>query len=160
MMVMASNSHRWSFGSIRGEVKFILLLPSNWRVETMGEGDQDSWLLQNGGSWGCGNGGAGACWQTVEDGLWFFCNAFVWICWKWGTWEQNRLPWEHSIEKQWGRRGRDKKPNSVGGRGEAEAEGLILWLVVLEMLAGGWWWHEARSLIQGLLKTHILYTWL
>ena len=57
-----------------------------------------------------------------------------------------------------GRRSRDKKPNSVGGRGEAEAESLILWLVVLEMLASGWWWHEARSLIQGLLKTHILYT--
>ena len=39
-----------------------------------------------------------------------------------------------------GRRGRDRKPNSVWGgegRGEAETESLILWLVVLELLAGG-----------------------
>ena len=59
-----------------------------------------------------------------------------------------------------GRRGRDWKPNSVGGRGEAETESLILWLVVLELLMGGWLWHEAQSLIQGLLETYILYTWL
>ena len=51
--------------------------------------------------------------------------------------EQNGLPWEHSFENQWGRRGRDRKPNSVGGRGEAETESLILWLVVLEFLVGG-----------------------
>ena len=56
--------------------------------------------------------------------------------------EQNGLPWEHSVENQWGREDRDRKPNSVGGRGEseeAETESLILWLVVLELLAGGWW---------------------
>ena len=58
-----------------------------------------------------------------------------------------------------GRRGRDWKPNSVGGRGEAETESLILWLVVLELLVGGWLWREAQSLIQGLLETYILYTW-
>ena len=31
--------------------------------------------------------------------------------------------------------------------GEAETETLLLWLVVLELLVGGWWWHEAKSLI-------------
>ena len=31
---------------------------------------------------------------------------------------------------------------------------------MLRLLVGGWWWREAKSLIQGLLKTHILYTWL
>ena len=41
-----------------------------------------------------------------------------------------------------GRRGRDRKPNLVGGGGgEPETESLILWLVVLELLAVGWWWH-------------------
>ena len=27
-----------------------------------------SCLLQNKGNWGCGNGVAGVCWWTVEDG--------------------------------------------------------------------------------------------
>ena len=37
------------------------------------------------------------------------------------------------------KRGRDRKPNLVGGGGqEAETERLILWLVVLELLAGVW----------------------
>ena len=125
-----------------------------------GGGSRVSWLLQNGGSWGCGNGGAGVCWQTVEDGLWFFCNACVWICWKWKTCKQNELPWEHSVENQWGRRGRDRKPNSVGVRGEVETESLILQLVVLKLLACGLWCCEAQSLVLGLLETHILYTWL
>ena len=57
-----------------------------------------------------------------------------------------------------GRRGRDRKPNSVGGRGEADTESLILWLSVLELLAGGWWWREGQSFIQGWLETHILNT--
>ena len=34
-----------------------------------------------------------------------------------------------------------------GGRGETETESLILWLVVLELLANGWWLCEAQSLI-------------
>ena len=29
------------------------------------------------------------------------------------------------------------------GRGVAETESLILWPVLLELLAGGWWWREA-----------------
>ena len=59
-----------------------------------------------------------------------------------------------------GRRGRDRKPNSVGGRGEAETESLMLGLVVLELLARGWWWRQAQSLIQGWLQTHISNIWL
>ena len=125
-----------------------------------GGGSQLSSLLQNGGSWGCGNIRAGVCWHTVEDELWFFRNAHVWICWKWGTWEQIGYHENILLRTDRGRRGRDKKPNSVGGRGEAETESLILWLVVLKLLARGWWWGEAQSLIQGLLETHILYTWL
>ena len=41
-----------------------------------------------------------------------------------------------------GRRGRNRKPNLVLEEGvrEAERECLILWLVVLELLVGGWWW--------------------
>ena len=56
-----------------------------------------------------------------------------------------------------GRRVRYRKPNSAGGKGEAETESLILWLVKLELLAGGWWWREALSLIQDLLETYFVY---
>ena len=48
-----------------------------------------------------------------------------------------------------GRRDRDRNPNDVGGRGEAKIKSLILWLIVLELLAVGWWWCKAKSLIQG-----------
>ena len=83
----------------------------------------------------------------------------MWEQWSWCFLdEQNGLPWEHSLENQWGRRGRDRKPNSVGGRGEAETESLILWLLVLKFLAGGSWWREAQSLIKGLLETPISHT--
>ena len=61
-----------------------------------------------------------------------------------------------------GRRARDRKPNSVGGGGEegrGREKSLILCLVVLELLAGEWWWCGAQSLIQDWLETHILYTW-
>ena len=44
-----------------------------------------------------------------------------------------------------GRGGRARKSDFVGG--EAEAESLILWLVVLDLPVGGWWWYEAQSLI-------------
>ena len=129
-----------------------------------GGGSRVSWFLQNGGSWECLNGGACVCWQAVEDGLWFFPNPCVWICWRWRTsmgaeWAtMGTFCWE-PLEGGGGGRGRN--PYSVGvGKGEAETESLILWLVVLELLAGGWWWHEAHNLIQGWLETHILYTWL
>ena len=51
----------------------------------------------------------------------------------------------------------DWNPNSVGGRGEAETESLILWLVVLKLLVGGWLQREAQSLFQGLLETYFVY---
>ena len=65
-------------------------------------------------------------------------------------WEQNGLPWEHSTEKQW--EGGETETESLillrgewggggglgAGSGEAETEILILWLVVLDFLAGGW----------------------
>ena len=34
-----------------------------------------------------------------------------------------------------------------GGGGETETESLILWLVVLELLGGGWWLRDAQDLI-------------
>ena len=77
-------------------------------------------------------------------------------------WKQNGLPWEHSVENKWaggggGGRGRDKKFNSVGGRGrgEAETQSLNLWLVVPELLVGGWWWRESYSGIAG--NTYFVY---
>ena len=56
-----------------------------------------------------------------------------------------------------GWRGRDKTFNSVGGRGrgEAETESLNLWLVVPELLVGGWWWRESYSGLAG--NTYFVY---
>ena len=154
---MTSSSHRWSPGSNRGEVKFILLLSWNWRVETMGEGDHESAdSCRMGKVEGVGTKEPVYVGRLLRMG----CDSFVmpvWICWKWGTWEQNRPPWEHSVENQWGRRGGYRKLNSAGGKGEAETESLILWLVKLELLAGGWWWREALSLIQDMLETYFVY---
>ena len=45
----------------------------------------------------------------------------------------------------------------MGGWGQAETESLILWFVVLELLAGGWWLGEAQSLIQVWLGTYFVY---
>ena len=57
-------------------------------------------------------------------------------------WEQNGLLWEHSGENQWGEERQRQKAylgRGDGGRGGGgETESLILWLVVLELLAGGW----------------------
>ena len=50
-----------------------------------------------------------------------------------------------------GKGGRDRKSNSLAGR--AEAENLILWLVVLKFLVDELWLYEAQSLSQGLLET-------
>ena len=55
-------------------------------------------------------------------------------------WEQNGLPWEHSAENQW-EGGEAETESSVlygGGREKAETENLIMWVVMLELLAGGW----------------------
>ena len=52
--------------------------------------------------------------------------------------EWNGLPWKHFIENQWG--AGEAEIVWEEGVGEAETECLILWLVVLELLVGGWWW--------------------
>ena len=54
------------------------------------------------------------CWGWVR----FSANACMWICWRWGEplLEWNGLPWEHFFGSQCGgRRGRDRRPNLVGG---------------------------------------------
>ena len=69
------------------------------------------------------------------------CVSFVIpVCGSFGSGEPgSRIGYHRNIllRTNGGRRGRDRKPNSVGGRGEAETESLILWLVVLELLEGG-----------------------
>ena len=59
-----------------------------------------------------------------------------------------------------GRRCRDRKPNFVEGGGgggeEVGTESVILWFVVLELLAGGRWWREAKVLFRAGWK-HIFF---
>ena len=172
IVVMTFNSNRWSPGSTPRVDQFIISYCHEigmwqwWGREVTITLTLAKWgMLRVCEWWGCweyANGGAGVCWQTVEDGLWSFPNVCVWICWGWGNsvgaeWATMRT---FCWEPMGGRRGRDRKPNSVGGRGEAETESLMLGLVVLELLARGWWWRQAQSLIQGWLQTHISNTWL
>ena len=60
--------------------------------------------------------GAGVCWQTVEDMLWSFPNAYVRICWRWGNYG-SRMGYHGNIllsaENQW-------------KGGEAETKSLIM----------------------------------
>ena len=160
MMVMTSSSHRWSPGSIRGEVRFILLLPWNWHVETMEEGDHES-----ADSCRIGEVESVGTVELVCVGrlLKMGCDSFVMLVFRSvGSGEPGSRMGYHGnilLRTNGGRRGRDWKPNSVEGRGEAETESLILWLAVLKLLVGGWLWREALSFIQGLLETRILYTW-
>ena len=119
MMVMTSNSHCWSPGSIRGEVKFILLLPWNWRVETVGEGYHES-------ADSCRMGeveGVGTV-ELVCVGrqLRMSCDSFVMpVCGSVGSEEPGSRMGYHGNTllrtNGGGRRGRDRKPNSVGGEG-------------------------------------------
>ena len=45
-----------------------------------------------------------------------------------------------------------------GSRREAEAKSIVLWLVVLELLAGGWWSCEAQKSYSGLAgNTYFVY---
>ena len=95
MVGKTSNSRRWSNASNpRRSCIYSVLSQRNWRVETMGSeimrlcDDDASWLLQDGGNWGCGNSGTGACWQTVEDGWWTSSTACVEICWSWVHWQR------------------------------------------------------------------------
>ena len=142
MVVMSLSSHHWSFGStLQRRQNYSVLLPRKWLVQMMGQIMRlcirgVSWLLQNGRDWGCENGEAGVCGQTVED----WCDSLLMpVCGsvgRWGEplWELNGLPWEHFVENQWGGRGdRDRRPDLVGRRegrgGEPQTECLILWLV-------------------------------
>ena len=43
------------------------------------------------------------------------------------------------------------------GGGETEAQSLILWLLVLELLAGGWWLPEAQSYLGLAKNTFFVY---
>ena len=155
---MTSNSQRRSPGSILREVKFILLLPSNWRVETMREGDHESAdCCRMGEVEGVGTVELVCVGRLLRMG----CDSFAMpLCGSVGSGEPGSRMGYHGnilLRTSGGRRGRNRKPNSVGGKGEAETESLILWLLVLRLLAGGWWWHEAQSLIQGLLETYFVY---
>ena len=74
VMVMSLSSHRWSPGLAPHRCQsYSVLLPRKSPVQLMAEIMRlcigyVGWLLQNGRDWGCGNGGAGVCGQTVEDG--------------------------------------------------------------------------------------------
>ena len=114
MMVMTSNSQRRSPGSILREVKFILLLPSNWRVETMGEGDHES---------------ADCCRMEEVEGvgtvelvcvgrlLRMGCDSFVMpLCGSVGSGEPGSRMGYHGnilLRTNGGRRGRNRKPDFV-----------------------------------------------
>ena len=160
-MVMMSNSHCSSPGSIHREVKFILLLPWNWCVETMGDGDhQSADSCRMGEVEGVGMVELVCVGRLLRMG----CDSFVMpVCGSLGSAEPGSRMGYHGNILLWingGRWSRDRKPNSVGWRGEVETESLILWPVVPELSAGGWWWREEQTLIQGLLETHILNTYL
>ena len=93
MMDMTSYSHCWNPGQTpwRSQI-YSLLLPRNWREETMGRGitilrvGDVSWILQNGRNWECGNHAAGVYRQNVEGGLcvaevsWILKNGRNWQC--------------------------------------------------------------------------------
>ena len=140
-MVMMSISHHWSPGWICREVKFILLLPSNWHIETMGEGDYE---LADSCRIGKVEGVGTVELVCVGRLLRTSCDSFIMsVCGTVGSGEPGSRMGYHGnilLRTNGSRRGRDRKPNSVGGgRGETETESLILWLVLLELLAGGWW---------------------
>ena len=159
MMFMMSNSHHWSPGSIHREVKFILLLPWNWCVETMWEVDHKSAdSCRMGEVEGVGMVELVCAGRLLRMG----CDSFVMsVCGSVGSGEPGSRMGYHGnilLRTNGGRRGRDWKPNSVEGRGEAETESLILWLAVLKLLVGGWfvaWGTEFYSGLAG--NTYFVY---
>ena len=82
-----------------------------------GGGSRVSWLLQNGESRGCGNGGAGVCCRLLMMG----CDSFVMpVCGSLGSGEPgSRMGYQGNIlvRLNGGRWSRDRKPNFVGGEG-------------------------------------------
>ena len=118
MMVMTSNSQHWSPGSILREVKFILLLLSNWRVETMGEEDHKSAdSCRMGEVEGVGTVGLVCVGRLLRMG----CDSFVMpLCGSVGSGEPGSRMGYHGnilLRTNGGRRGRDRKPNSVREKG-------------------------------------------
>ena len=149
---MTTNSHCWNPGLICGEVKFILLLSWNWYVEMMGVGDHKSASsCRMGEVEGVGTVELVCVGRLLRMG----CDSFVMpMCWSVGSGEPgSRMGYHGNIPLRInvGKGGRDRKSNSLAGR--AEAENLILWLVVLKFLVDELWLCEAQSLIQGLLET-------
>ena len=117
-MVMTSNYHHWSPGLICGEVKFILLLPWNWCVETMGDGDhQSADSCRMGEVEGVGMVELVCAGRLLRMG----CDSFVMsVCGSVGSGEPGSRMGYHGnilLRTNGGRRGRDRKPNSVGGKG-------------------------------------------
>ena len=118
MMVMTSNSHCWSPGSIRREVKIILLLPWNWHVETMGERDQESAdSCRMGEVEGVGTVELVCIGRLLRMG----CDSFIMpMCGSVASGKPgSRMGYHGSILlRTKGRRwGRDRMPNSVRGNG-------------------------------------------
>ena len=103
-MVMTSNSHRRSPGSIpqRSQI-YSPLLAWNWHVEMLGEGDDESVAS-------CRMGeveGAGTVEMVcVGTLLRMGCDSFLMpVCGSIGggepLWKQSGLPCEHSVENKW-----------------------------------------------------------
>ena len=125
-----------------------------------------SWLLHNRRNWVWGDVGAGICGQVVKEGLRFFANACVWICW--GCRTSMRAEWATMRTFSWsqgGRRGEDRKPNYVACSTWIRSGWLVVawWLPVticqtcLPCLPGGWiwlnigaWWGRAKCFVQQL----------
>ena len=147
MMVMTSNSHCWSPGSIRGEVKFILLLPWNWRVETVGEGYHESAdSCRMGEVEGVGTVELVCVGRLLRMG----CDSFVMpLCGSVGSGEPGSRMGYHGnilLRTNGGRRGRNRKPDFVA----FSAQIVSGWVVVA-------WGTESYSGLAG--NTYFVY-WL
>ena len=118
MMGMTTNSHCWNPGLICWEVKFILLLSWNWYVETMGVGDHKSAnSCRIGEVEGVGTVELVCVGRLLRMG----CDSFVMpMCWSVGSGEPGSRMGYHGnilLRTNVGKGGRDRKPNSVGGKG-------------------------------------------
>ena len=159
MMVMMSISHHWSPGWICREVKFILLLPSNWRIETMGEGDYE---LADSCRIGKVEGVGTVELVCVGRLLRTSCDSFIMsVCGTVGSGEPGSRMGYHGnilLRTNGGRRGRDWKPNSVGekGRGRDRKPDSV---VCSARIVSGWvvvaWGTESYSGLAG--NTYFVY---
>ena len=159
MMVMTSNSHHWSPGLICGEVKFILLLPWNWCVETMGDGDhQSADSCRMGEVEGVGMVELVCAGRLLRMG----CDSFIMsVCGSVGSGEPGSRMGYHGnilLRTNGGRRGRDRKPNSVGGKGRGWDRKLDF-VACSARIVSGWvvvaWDTESYSGLAG--NTYFVY---